>query len=49
MNTKTSIIPFDQLDKFTFVKIVTGQSSHVSKSVNFDISDWILKLKAKSL
>lgn len=40
------IIPFDQLDKFTFVKLITTTTSLQSKVAHFDISEWILKLKA---
>ena len=40
------IIPFDQLDKFTFVKVITTRTSLQSKVAHYDISEWILKLKA---
>ena len=42
----TPIIPFEQLDKFTFVKLITTTTSLQSKVAHFDISEWILKLKA---
>ena len=41
------IIPFDQLDKFTFVKVITVESNLDTKGIQgFDISYWLLKLRA---